>query len=286
MAAFKRLVLFLAGSYLLFCAALYGFQRKFLYIPPPIYLTPAGVGLDGAQEIRGADHTDDMQGSDILGWWMPPQNTQRDDNIRDEASHNESAKPVVMFFHGNGSAVFSNHDIYRALHGQGYGVFAAAYPGYPGRTGHPSQEKLTAAARAGYDFVTAQGVDPSKIVFYGTSLGSGVAAQLSAERRPALIIMEAPFTSVADMAQMQFPFLPAGPLTKDKFDSRKALSGSGIPMIWLHGTQDRVIPLTVGQTLYDTYDGPKTAHIIEGGQHNNLWYLGGDAIILKALSNL
>ena len=266
MAAFKGLLFFLIGLYLLICAALYTLQRNFLYIPPSVYYTPAGVNLSGAQEIR-----DPEQAEDIMGWWMPPK---------------EAGAPVVMFFHGNGSAVFSSHEIYGALQKQGYGVFAAAYPGYPGRSGRPSQESLTAAARSGYDFVTAQGINPNNIVFYGTSLGSGVAAQLSVDRAPALIIMEAPFTSVAEMAQRTFPIFPAALLTKDKFDSRKALAGSGIPMIWMHGTQDRVIPLSVGQSLYDSYDGPKTSFIMQGGQHNNIWYLGGDDIILEALAKL
>ena len=261
---FKVFLTLLAALYFLALAGLYTFQRSALYIPPQIYLTPAGVNLESVIEV-----TDPTDGANIIGWWLPSK---------------EEGAPTVMYFHGNGSAVYSANDVYRTLQTKGYGVFALAYPGYPGRAGMTTQQSLTEAAIAGYDFVRSQGAQAEKIVFYGTSLGAGVAAQLSAHRRPAHIIMEAPFTSAADMAQLRFPIFPAALLTKDKFHSDLALAGSQIPLTWLHGTDDRVIPLSVGETLYENYDGPKTSHIIDGGLHNNLWYLGGQDIILTVLS--
>lgn len=265
----KAFIAILAGAfilYLLALAALYTFQRSVLYIPPKVYLTPAGVELSGAAEVSVPNEP-----SKLLGWWMPPK---------------EPHAPVVMYFHGNASAVYGANDIYRTLHQNGYGVFALAYPGYPGRPGDTSQKSLTHAAVEGYDFVLSQGVQAENIVLYGTSLGAGIAAQLSTERKAALIVMEAPFTSAADMAQLTFPIFPAALLTKDKFHSDRALAAAQIPMIWIHGTQDSVIPLSVGQALYDGYNGPKSGHIISNGQHTNLWYRGGDALILNAISDL
>lgn len=96
--------------------------------------------------------------------------------------------------------------------------------------------------------------------------------------------MEAPFTSAADMAQLRFPIFPAAALTKDKFQSGKALAGSDIPLLWLHGTQDKVIPLGIGETLFNQYNGPKTAYKIDGGRHNNIWYSGGRDIIINRLT--
>lgn len=262
----KRIGLVIAALYTIALLTLYVGQRAVLYIPPAIYLTPMGVELDAASEIALSSPS-----NDILGWWIEPES---------------QAAPVVMFFHGNGSAVFSASELYRAFAQQGYGVFALAYPGYPGRSGKPTQDSLTQAAVDAYDFISDQGVHADRIVFYGTSLGAGVAAQLSRERKPALIIMEAPFTSAADMAQLRFPIFPAGILTKDKFRSDEALNGANIPMLWIHGTNDRIIPFEMGQRLFDNYDGPKTAYKIEGGGHNNLWYKDGDDVILEALAKL
>lgn len=256
----------LAGLYLITMLLIYTQQRRFLYFPPPIYLTPQAVELSGFEQLSLPN-----AGGDILGWWSPPQN---------------SSKPTVMFFHGNGSAIFSNHDIYRALQAEGYGVFALAYPGYPGRGGAPTQQSLSEAAVQAYDTLIAKDISPDSIAFYGTSLGGGVAAQLTVQRRPALLISEASFTSVADMAQHRFPLFPARHLARDKFNSVSALDGQNIPLLWMHGTRDQVIPFRIGQEFFETYNGPKIGHIIEGGRHTDLWYLGGRDLIMGTLEKL
>lgn len=121
-------VLYLAG--LLF---VYTQQRNLMYLPPANYLTPSDVDLEQVVEMSIQSETAD----ELLAWWITP----------------EDGKPVAMFFHGNGSAVYSNHDIYRELSAKGYGVLGAAYPGYPGRGGKPTEAALVAAAQAQYDYV-------------------------------------------------------------------------------------------------------------------------------------
>ncbi len=252
----RNIAIIFVVIYLIILVLLYALQRKVLYIPPPVYLTPAAVELPQATETP-------------QGWWIAP---------------SDDTKPVIMFFHGNGSAVFSNHDIYRDFAARGYGVYALGYPGYPGYEGKTTQTSVTDAAKTGYRFVRGQGVDEARIIYYGTSLGAGVAAQLSIHHEPALLIMEAPFNSAADMAQMRFPIFPARALTKDKFDSAKALAGRDVPMLWLHGTNDGVIPMGEGQRLYDGYSGQKSQLIIAGGRHTNLWALGGRQEIYQAIA--
>lgn len=91
--------------------------------------------------------------------------------------------------------------------------------------------------------------------------------------------MEAPFTSTVDVARILIKIYPVSLLMKDKLSSDKALQASGIPMLWLHGTNDAIIPFDMGQKLFDNYDGPKKAHAIEGGQDANIWFLGGREIV-------
>lgn len=107
-------------------AVLYFAQRKILYIPPTAYHSPEDASLTQAIEIYAPEE----KGS-LLGWWIAPQNP---------------AAPTIIYFHGNGSALDSASEIYKTFEAQGYGVFAVAYPGYPGRAGTPTQESLTAAA--------------------------------------------------------------------------------------------------------------------------------------------
>ena len=130
-----------------------------------------------------------------------------------------------------------------------------------------------------------KGIEPGRLVYFGTSLGSGVASQLAENHPPALLILDAPFNSILDMGRRQLPFLPVKLLMKDQYRSDEAIKNLNVPMIWTHGTADKVVPLTQGQKLYDGYNGPKSAHIIKGGQHTNLWGLGGKTIVLNALQN-
>lgn len=251
---FTTILLYAALAVLAFFA-----QRKMIYFPPNFYHPPPMQMTEIRTESGG------------LGWHSPA----RDDH------------PTVMVFHGNASSIDSNLHIFRDLQSAGYGVWSVGYPGYPGSPGTegtPTQSNLVAAAIEQYEHLSDMGVE--NIVYYGTSLGAGVAVQLTAHHQPTLLIVDAPFNSIADMARKQMPFLPTDILLKDKWRSDKALKGLDIPLIWIHGTHDNVIPIAQGQKLYDGYDGPKSAHIIKGATHINTWLKGGREIVLTALSKL
>jgi len=196
----------------------------------------------------------------------------------------KDGQPTVMVFHGNASSIDSNMHIFQDLHAAGYGVWSVGYPGYPGSAGDPSQDSLTSAALAQYD--TLNSYDVETIIFYGTSLGSAVVAQLAEQKTPDLIILDAPFNSMSDMAHRQMPVLPTQFLLKDKWASDQALAGSNVPLLWIHGTADQIVPLTQGQTLFENYKGPKDAHVISGAHHTNTWLLGGRERVLARLKKL
>ena len=126
----------------------------------------------------------------------------------------------------------------------------------------------------------------SDIIYYGTSLGSGVATQLALQHKPKLLILDAPFNSMTDMAQFRMPILPAKLLLKDKWASDKALRTLDVPLIWIHGGRDRVIPISQGQKLYDGYDGAKTALVIPESDHFLNWQSGGKDIVMRAIEKI
>lgn len=265
----RRIVLILLASafilYVIPVALVFIFQRSFMYFPPDIYLTPTDVRLEAAGEV----FLDTDEGSNLTAWWLPPKN---------------NGGKVIMFFHGNGSAVFSNHDIYRDLHAAGYGVLGVAYPGYPGSTGKPKQKTITNAGEHQYNWLIGQGIRPDQIIYFGTSLGSGIAAQLATRHAPSLLIIDAPFNSTLDIGRMSMPVFPVGLLMRDTYRSDLALSTLNIPLVWTHGANDDVIPLEQGQKLYDSYQGPKSHLIIEDGQHTNLWGAGAREFIIAAIA--
>ena len=260
----KRLKIIVFGgalAYLAVASFLYFTQRQILYFPPKIYVTPQAAGVD-MEEVTVKVETD------ITFWYRAPQNERA---------------PVIMFFHGNGSALYSNSHIFKDLIADGYGVLSVGYVGYPGSDGKPAQNRIVQAAKFQREWLAGKGISDDRIVYFGTSIGSGVAAQLTALKPPVLLIMDAPFNSTLDMAKMRVPFLPHSILMKDQFRSDVALKTYNGPMIWMHGTADRIVPISQGQKLYDGYDGPKSSHIFEGGHHSNLWGLGARDVVLSRL---
>lgn len=257
-------IFILLSLYVTTLTALYFGQRRFIYVPPTHYFTPSEMGLFGFKVIT------DESGA-MLGWWHPPA---------------ERSKASVIYFHGNGSAIYSNERIYRRLTQDGYGVFALAYPGYPGRDDKASQDAITAAAISAFDFLISQNIALEKIALYGTSLGGGIAAQLSGHRPPALLIIESSFVSMVDIAQEKFPLFPVKWLVKDDYHSAKALGGSDIPLLWIHGHKDRIIPYAHGRILYENYGGPKQSLELEDAHHTNSWDVGAEFYILARLSQL
>ncbi|MGJ8564165.1 MAG: alpha/beta hydrolase [Alphaproteobacteria bacterium] len=253
--------------YVLPLIAVFIFQRSLLYFPPQTYVSPATLGLGEAQEVSVAGNNGDI----LTGWWLPPSSDK---------------SYVILFFHGNGSAVYSNHTRFSDLNARGLGVFSVGYSGYPGSGGRLSQDAIVNGARAQYDWVVSQGISPDRILFFGTSLGAGVASQLALQRRPRALIVEAPFNSAVDVGRMSMPVFPVGLLMKDSYRSDQALSDMDMPLVWVHGTADTVIPLSQGQKLYDAYTGPKSHLIIDGGEHLGLWEQGGREFVLGQLSNL
>lgn len=265
MKAFLFTLLSFALLYLIILAAVFTYQRRLIFPAPDIYLTPSAVGVPEMTEV-----VLDTDVGELRAWWSPPRT---------------SCQAAVMIFHGNGSAVFSNHDIFRDLIDAGYGVWSVAYPGYPGSTGEASETSLTEAGIIQFDIVQDTLGEGGKTHVYGTSIGAGVAAQLTRSRRPDTLFVDAPFYSAVELVKSNLWWMPIDYLMQDKFRSHEALRGVDIPLYWSHGTKDTIIPIHHGQRLYDEYQGPKRFVTIEGGDHVNLWGLGGRDFVLAALAD-
>ena len=245
-------------------ASAYSLQRRFMYLPPINVPKLEETNMIGFSEVP----IKTVLGDEIIAWWHAP----------------EEGEPIVMYFHGNGSAIAQDRMIYQDLQARGFGVLAVEYPGYPGATGKPTQDGLVASAVSHYDFLIEFGAAPADINLYGTSLGAAVAAQLASQRPVAKIVVEAPFNSMVEMSRMRAPMFAHPSLVHDQYLSYKALEGLDIPLLWLHGTSDIVIPKSQGQKLFDSYDGPKEYMIITGGRHSNLWVSGGQDRIVEFIS--
>jgi hypothetical protein len=153
------------------------------------------------------------------------------------------------------------------------------YRGYGGNPGSPSETGLYADGAAALDFLDHQGIMPNRLVLYGESLGSGVAVRMAGQHEIAGLILEAPFTSVAQVAQYHYPFVPASLLVRDRFDSLSRIRAVKVPILILHGGRDTVIPMRFGRALLDAAPGPKEGWFAPEAGHGDLARFGAlDAV--------
>ncbi|HJU75352.1 MAG TPA: alpha/beta hydrolase [Gemmatimonadaceae bacterium] len=149
---------------------------------------------------------------------------------------------------------------------QGMNVFQFDYRGFGESAGSPTERGLYSDAEAAYQYlIDSLGVLPERLVIYGHSLGSGVATHLASKVRAAGLIVEGAFTAVADRGQELYPWLPVRLLSSNDFDSIGRIRGIATPKLFIHATDDEIIPYAHGQRLYDAAVTPKSFLTVSGG---------------------
>ena len=249
MATLKSVLLVALVCYVGLVAVMYLAQRALMYFPYAARMAPADADFPQAREV-------DLTAADgvrILAWTVPP----------------KPGKPVVLYFHGNGGSVAHRVPRFRKLVDDGTGLVALSYRGYGGSDGKPTEDGLIADGRAAYDFARATYPD-AKIVLWGESLGTGVAVALAGEKDVAAVILEAPFTSAADVAFSAYPFIPVRLLMKDQFRSDERIGKVTAPVLVMHGARDRIVPFRLGERLFALANEPKQFVRFADGGHEEI----------------
>ena len=158
---------------------------------------------------------------------------------------------------------------FRDIIADGTGVVALSYRGYAGSSGQPSEQGLLRDAAAAYAFTTAR-YSADRIVVWGFSLGSGVAVALAAEQPVGKVILEAPYTSIAEVAASAFPIFPVRLVMRDPFHSDQRIARVKAPLLFMHGARDRTIPIAFGERLFALAHEPKQFVRFPEGGHNDL----------------
>src|ERR1700737_4464858 len=250
MTVLKWLVVLVSVGYLGGLVVLFLVQRAFIFpIPQTVRTTPQTAGFPGAEEhfLITAD------GEKVIIWHVP-------------------AKPghaVVIYFAGSGDFLAGLVSRFRAITSDGTGLVALSYRGYAGSSGKPSEQGLLRDAAAAYAFTSAR-YSADRIVVWGFSLGTGVAVALAAEQPVGKLILEAPYTSIVDVAASAFPFMPVRWLMRDRFHSDQRIARVTAPLLVMHGASDPTIPIALGERLFALAREPKHFVRFPGGGHNDL----------------
>jgi len=240
--------------YAVLVGGLYAFQRQLLYFPDRTRPELGDLAALGVREVMLTT----ADGLSLLSWYLPPR----------------EGRPVIVYFHGNGGHIGYRVERLRRFAHNGFGVLMLEYRGYGGNPGAPTEDGLYADAAAALDFLEHQGVAPNRLVLYGESLGSGVAVYLASQREIGALILEAPFTSAAEVAQYHYSFVPASVLLRDRFDSISRIGYVKAPILLLHGERDRVVPIRFGRALFDAAPEPKKFWFAPEAGHEDLARFG------------
>jgi fermentation-respiration switch protein FrsA (DUF1100 family) len=197
-------------------------------------------------------------GTRVHAWWCPTADWS-------------PGQGAMLYSHGNaGNLSHRGEGVRRWQEQLGLAVLIYDYPGYGRSDGRPSEAGCYAAADAAYDWLTGElGVPPGRVVLYGGSLGGGVATDLAARRPHRALVLVSAFTSIPDMAQEQYPWLPARWLVRNRFDNLAKIGRCTRPAFLAHGTADRLVPYAQGERLFAAANEPKRFFPMEGYGHNH-----------------
>jgi fermentation-respiration switch protein FrsA (DUF1100 family) len=250
----KWLVALALIGYVGIVAVFYFAQRAFLFpIPSTGRTFPEAAGFPEAEEhlLLTSD------GEKIVAWHVPPR----------------AANPVIIFFHGNGDILAWRVPWFREMTAGGAGLIAVSFRGYAGSSGSPTEAGLLKDAEAAYAFAN-QHYSPERIAVWGFSLGTGPAVALAANRRIGKLILEAPYSSIADVAAAAFPIVPVRWFMRDTFHSDRWIANVTAPVLIMHGERDRTIPIRFGERLYELARQPKQMVRFPEGGHDDLEHFG------------
>ncbi len=251
-----RVLAVLVAVYLLLALVAWIFQRHLIYFPDE----SAPTAPPGVEEVRYT--TED--GLELSGWLLTP----------------ESRPPyaTVVVSGGNAGHRADRLPLAEGLSDRGYAVLLMDYRGYGGNPGSPSEDGLIADHRAAVSYVLGRpDVDPGRLVYFGESLGSAVAAIRSAEQPPAALVLRSPFPELADVGQSHYWFLPIGLLLRDRFRTSEPLDEYDGPTLVVAAEHDTVVPVELSRRVAESDEA--TYVEIPGADHNDAAVLSGRRVL-------
>ena len=188
-------------------------------------------------------------------------------------------KPLILFCHGNAANITHRLENIMVFNRLGFSVFIFDYRGFGLSQGIPHTENdLYQDARGALDFLRKQGWSAGQMVYYGRSMGAAVALQIGLEVSPAAVVMECPFTSLAEIAWHLNPITYAlvgwwG--IRARFDNLEKIGKLDVPIMILQGDKDITTPPQMAKRLFEKANEPKAFHLFPGGSHSDLYKVGG-----------
>ena len=232
------------------------FQSNLVFYPEidrEVAATPKIAGLQ-YEDL----HLKTSDGTDLHGWFVPA----------------SQPRGTVLFLHGNAGNISHRLDSIEMLHRLGYNTLIFDYRGYGNSGGKPTEQGTYLDAEAAWRYLTEQQHIPScRIVLFGESMGGAVAAWLAAKQKPAALVISSGFTSVPDLGQQLYPYLPVKLVARIRYNTRESLRSVTTPVLIAHSPADDIIPYEHGLALFAAANPPKQFLELAGGHNDGFIFM-------------
>lgn len=238
--------------YIAVCAFYYFFQERLIFVP---WLKKGGRGSL-------------VLGSKFTEYFLDAEYDGKIHAIKIEA---ENPRGCILYFHGNTGSIPRWGLITEELTSFGFDIFLPDYRGFGMSTGKRTEEILYSDALTCYKKVCEM-YPEKQICIYGRSLGTSMAAWLSARTNPGAVVLETPFNNLIEVAMHSSKIIPAKLFLKYTFRNDLHLVRTNAPVLIAHGTKDKTVPYQSGLRLYKAIENKTDAEMltIPGGKHGNL----------------
>lgn len=254
-----RLVFVLAALYTSLCVMLYLARNRIIFpISGGLHGEPARFGFAGGRVVT----IPTADGARLAGWYVP--------------SAGPSPAPVLVWFPGNAETIAGIAPVIRQLRPDGWALLALDYRGYGASTGRAGVAAAEGDVAAVWSWLEAEpGLDTSRVVVYGRSIGSGSAFAFASRRPVAGLIVESAFTSLGAVARIHYRLFPPW-LAGGGFNNMARMDSLRCPVLVIHGERDGIIPAAMGRALAERAGERAELLIVPGADHNDVYDMGGE----------
>jgi uncharacterized protein len=258
------LIIFL---YLFIGFLLYIFQRKIIFNKSNVPKAPIDYDLTDVEEIK-IKTTNNIN---LLAWFFK----------------GKKNKPILVYFHGNSFDIGERAHRLKRYNDAGLSTLIVAWRGYSGNDGKPTERNLYADGNSVIKWILDNtNFRIGDIINYGESLGSGVAVELNLKYNFLCTVLEAPFTSIADVALKRYKIYPTKFLVKDKFDNFDKIDQIKSPLLIISGKRDEIVPHEHSVLLINKASVRKKTLFLDEAMHNNLYEFGIEKTVINFSLNI
>lgn len=237
------------GLYIVLCGLLYLFQEKLLFFPEKL---DKDYKFDFNQKFEEINVK-----------------TQDDLFLNGLLFKSDSMKGLIFYLHGNAGSIKSWGKVAKTYTDLKYDVFMLDYRGYGKSEGKiSSQDQLFHDMQSAYDRLKTN-YDENKIIVLGYSIGTGLAARIASVNKPKLLILQAPYYSLTDMMQHNYPIIPTF-ILKYKLETYKYIKECKTPIVIFHGDNDEVIYYNSSVKLKEQMKPGDKLVTLPGQGHNGM----------------